>query len=98
MSKDLFTAIEEMDDLLSMVSETFYTHLSFNRDKAITTVSRDGMNEEEMQLTIDGVNAGVRATLSTIDELRGEIRFRTRGITATITGNLVRGMFDDINS
>lgn len=92
------TSIEELNEIMEMVGETFYTCLSFNRDKAIAHYTQEGMSDERARLIQNSVNAGVRATLTTIEELNGEVRFKTRGVTAILAGDLVRGMFDEINS
>lgn len=92
------TSVEELTEIMEMIGDTFYTCLSFNRDKAINNYTQEGMSEERARMIQNSVNAGVRATLSTIEELNGEIRFRTRGVTAILAGDLVRGMFDEINS
>ncbi|MNC34495.1 hypothetical protein D3C75_829300 [compost metagenome] len=96
--KDPQTSVEELQDVMEMISDTFYTCLSFNRDKAIGLVTESGMTDANKDLIAKSVNAGVRATLSTVEELNGEIRFKTRGVTAILAGDLVRRMFDGINS
>jgi hypothetical protein len=97
-SKLPLTSVEELEEVMELIGDTFYTCLSFNRDKAVSTATQEGMSEERARLIKDSVNAGVRATLSTIEELNGEIRFKTRGVTAILAGDLVRGMFDEINN
>jgi hypothetical protein len=92
------TSVEELEEVMTMIADSFYTVLSFNRDKAVNLLTEEGMSEARRDLVSQAVNAGVRATLSTVEELNGEVRFKTRGVTAILSGDLVRGMFDEINN
>lgn len=92
------TSIEELHEVMELVSDTFYGTLSFNRDKAVSGLVQEGMSTDKQKEIVNAVNAGVRATLSSIEELDGEIRFHTRGCTAVLSGDLCRGMFEEINS
>ncbi|ARV77455.1 hypothetical protein FDI21_gp256 [Pseudomonas phage Noxifer] len=92
------TSIEELNEVMEMVSDSFYTVVSFNRDKAIGGLVQPGMSTDQEKVIANAVNAGVRATLNSIEELDGEIRFKTRGCTAILSGDLCRGMFEEINT
>lgn len=92
------TSIEELHEVMEMVQDSFYTVVSFNRDKAIGGLVQQGMSTDQEKVIANAVNAGVKATLTSIEELDGEIRFKTRGCTAILSGDLCRGMFEEINT
>jgi len=97
-TKKAQTSIEELHEVMEMVNDTFYGVLSFNRNGAVANTVEEGMSPEQQALVVNAVNAGVRATLSSIEELDGEIRFHSNGCTAVLGGDLCRGMFGEINS
>src|SRR5690606_41475487 len=98
MDTELYSALDELNDVLSLIPDTFYTYLSFNRTKAINLLTPEGLSKEKSKLIEKGVNEGIKLTLATIEELHGEIRFRSDNVEASIVSDLTKSMFDKINT
>ena len=98
MDKEQYSALDELNEVLGLIPDTFYTYLSFNRTKVINILTPEGLSKEKSKLIEKGVNEGIKLTLSTIEELHGEIRFRSDNVEASIVSDLTKTMFNQINT